>query len=156
MSKNIIITIIVIVLVILGIFLYKQQASAPATIPNNPQRIAVGEPNPSTPANEVPPRNDATHTPETITITYTDLGFSPRDVTIDQGDTVVFENRSTKAFWPASDNHPDHLIYPEFDSKKPVQIGALYSFVFERVGAWKFHNHSKAIYGGTITVSEWR
>src|ERR687898_1527429 len=53
----------------------------------------------------------------------TDEGFEPRSVEVEAGRTVVFENVNDEAHWPASDDHPTHEEYPEFDPKEPIQPG---------------------------------
>lgn len=60
----------------------------------------------------------------TVVVHVTDEGFEPRSVEIEPGDTVTFENASSEARWPASDDHPMHTGYPGFDPKKPVGPGA--------------------------------
>ena len=85
-------------------------------------------------------------------VTYTDSGFSPSTLTVKAGDTVVFKNESSSAFWPASAVHPTHELYPEFDAKAAISLGSTYSFTFNRVGTWKYHNHLNASHTGTIVV----
>lgn len=89
---------------------------------------------------------------KTIIIKYTDQGFSPTNVTIKKGQTVKFVNESSRNMWPASNPHPTHSLYPEFDSKDRVVAGQSFSFTFNKVGVWGYHNHSNANFTGTITV----
>jgi plastocyanin len=56
--------------------------------------------------------------------------------------------------WTASDEHPAHTIYPEFDQKTVAGRGNEYSFKFEKVGTWGFHNHANASHVGKIIVTE--
>src|SRR5262245_40344887 len=94
------------------------------------------------------------HVVEGITVIHMDdNGFSPDTVTIDKGDTIEFENVGAQIHWPASNVHPTHDIYPAFDPKKPVQPGESWSFTFDRVGTWKFHDHIYPQFGGSITVN---
>src|SRR4028118_2099011 len=51
----------------------------------------------------------------------TDEGFEPRSVEVVAGETVVFENDGQEAHWPASDDHPMHTKYPDFDPLKPLE-----------------------------------
>ncbi|MBP6979753.1 cupredoxin domain-containing protein [Candidatus Curtissbacteria bacterium] len=87
-----------------------------------------------------------------IVVVYTDEGFSPATMNIALGTKVMFENKSSKAFWPASGPHPEHTNYPEFDPKKSIPSGESYSFVFEKAGAWGFHDHLDSKKFGKITV----
>jgi plastocyanin len=79
-------------------------------------------------------------------------GFSPSTLTVQSGDEVTFENLSDDDKWPASNVHPTHELYPEFDAKKAVLPGESYSFTFERPGSWGYHDHLNAGVQGTIVV----
>jgi plastocyanin len=86
------------------------------------------------------------------TIVYSDSGFSPGSITVKVGDTVMFKNDSAGGMWVASAPHPVHTDYPEFDAKKIYNKGEIYSFTFQKVGTWKFHNHVKPSHFGSVTV----
>lgn len=86
------------------------------------------------------------------TIVLTNEGFSPSKLTIKIGDTVTFISKSGKSFWPASDPHPTHQIFSDFDSKKPIETNTPWIFTFSRAGTWKYHDHLNFTYSGTITV----
>ena len=88
----------------------------------------------------------------THTIIRTNEGSEPNKLTILRGDTVQFLNQSSDFHWPASDLHPTHGIYPDFDPRQPVAVGEEWSFRFAEVGEWKFHDHLHANEIGTITV----
>ena len=49
-------------------------------------------------------------------VKITDKGFEPSTLTINAGDTVKFENKSSDDAWPASNVHPTHQLYPGFDA----------------------------------------
>lgn len=98
------------------------------------------------------------------TIKFTDGGFEPRKATIFVGQTVRFTNTSNMDMWVASDIHPTHTNYllksskdcagSSFDECKKVSKGGSWDFKFDAIGSWDFHNHMKAVEGGTITVIE--
>ncbi len=77
----------------------------------------------------------------TATVTYTNDGFTPAELTIKTGTVVTFLNQSDTKMWVASANHPTHLLYPEFDEKASVPKGGSYSFTFIKLGAHPYHNH---------------
>lgn len=79
-------------------------------------------------------------------------GFSPQKIQITQGDTVVFTNKDTEERWPASNLHPTHEIYPEFDPKTTIEIGKEWSFTFTKSGTWKYHDHILPQHSGTVEV----
>jgi hypothetical protein len=87
-------------------------------------------------------------------VTYDGTSFTPKDLTIDLGETVTFTNRSGEAFWPASNLHPSHLIWSDFDPKKPIAPGDSWSFTFTKPGIWGYHDHVKPTIVGTIRVRD--
>ncbi len=93
--------------------------------------------------------------PESATVVIGEDGsFSPTAVKIQKGGKVIWINKSSRSIWPASAMHPTHLIYPEFDARKSIGPGESYSFEFERVGSWKYHNHLNTSSVGTVNVVE--
>src|SRR2546421_517242 len=68
-------------------------------------------------------------------------GFSPQQITINSGDSITFVNKDTTDHWPASDLHPTHTIYPEFDPKQAIHPNSSWSFTPKRSGTFKFHDH---------------
>lgn len=79
-------------------------------------------------------------------------GFSPKNITIKRGDTVTFVNEDSQSHWPASNIHPTHSIYPEFDPKRSLKQGESWSFVFEKEGIWRYHDHVAPSLAGTVVV----
>jgi len=79
-------------------------------------------------------------------------GFYPQEITIKKGETITFATISHKKFWPASNLHPTHGIYPEFDPKEPIEPDESWSFEFKKIGQWTYHDHLFPLYRGTITV----
>ncbi len=90
----------------------------------------------------------------TSTITFTTNGFSPLKIQINKGDIVTFYNETENAFWPASNFHPSHSLYSDFDPKKPIGVGASWSFTFTEPGEWKFHDHLSPYFEGEIIVGK--
>lgn len=90
---------------------------------------------------------------ETIMVMDKD-GYKPKEISIKLCTKVVFKNASDGPLWPASDIHPTHGIYPEFDPRQPVEAGAEWSFVFDKVGRWKYHDHLNPTIRGVIDVTE--
>jgi len=105
--------------------------------------------------------------PSTHTVEITSSGFSPKNLEIKQGDTVVFVNKDDSTQWPASDVHPTHKSYPGsgiskcgtseeqniFDACKGLEQDESYSFTFNEEGSWNYHNHFSPGLKGTIVVS---
>lgn len=91
---------------------------------------------------------------ETHTITLTSDGFVPNSITIKKGDTIIVRTTAGKHFWPASDIHPTHGIYPEFDPQDAIAPNKTWSFKFEKIGKWRFHDHLAPYFTGTIIVEK--
>lgn len=92
--------------------------------------------------------------PKTVDVSITATGFSPNNITIKKGDTVTFKNNDSRNRWPASAPHPTHTDYPEFDQKKAIPAGGTWSFKFEKVGTWAYHDHIFPTQFGKVTVTE--
>lgn len=132
MHKNTLIALIAIVLLgSIGTALYFLLSPAPA---QQAQEQDLGEP--------------------AVIITRTPEGYEPKEVTIKQGDVVTWVNKTTEFHWPASDLHPTHGVYPEFDPLRPIAPDEEWSFKFDKVGVWKYHDHIRANKTGTVTVTE--
>jgi plastocyanin len=97
------------------------------------------------------PQNEAGTKQEEVVIMFDGIRFSPADVSIKKGTAVHFKNTGTSTMWVASAVHPTHGVYPEFDQKTTSNE---YTFIFDKVGNWKYHNHDPFVAGGTVSVSE--
>ncbi len=85
-------------------------------------------------------------------VVYTDSGFSPNNLLVRVGESVTFQNQSSSDMWVASNPHPIHTDYAEFDAKRGYKPGESYSFVFSEPGSWKYHNHMNPADMGSVTV----
>lgn len=81
-------------------------------------------------------------------------GFSPSNLTIKVGETVIFKNEDARDRWPASAMHPTHQVCPGFDSLKPVKTGETYSHTFTEAKECPFHDHIIPSLRGKITIEE--
>lgn len=89
-----------------------------------------------------------------IIIRQTDNGFEPQEITVKKGTRVVFVNDTSSYNWPASNLHPTHGIYPEFDPLQPIDSGKAWAFVFDKVGEWGYHDHLRPNRRGIVKVTE--
>ena len=90
-------------------------------------------------------------------IEITPDGFIPQSVTIDQNSTIIFVNKDETDHWPASNTHPHHDLYPEFDPKKPIKPGESWTLKQDgglKIGEWRFHDHLHPHQRGILTVTE--
>jgi len=88
-----------------------------------------------------------------VIIRRIDDGYVPNTVTITKGQTVLWVNESDEFHWPASNIHPTHRLYSEFDPLKPIAPGESFAFTFTKVGKWHFHDHLRANKGGIVIVN---
>ncbi len=99
-------------------------------------------------------------------IEITSDGFSPSTLEINKGETVTFINKDSREHWPASAMHPTHRAYPGsdrekcgtseqnniFDACRDLKAGESYSFTFNEVGSWNYHDHLNTGMFGKIIV----
>jgi plastocyanin len=85
-------------------------------------------------------------------IEMTKDSFSPSQVQVNQSDQITFKNSDLAPHWPASNIHPSHIIYPEFDPKKAIEPGQSWTFKFDKAGTWRFHDHLNPNITGTVVV----
>lgn len=101
------------------------------------------------------------------TVTYTDSGFQPSEVTVERGETVVWVNEASNAMWVGSDQHPSHTEYAGSSLREhcssgdqtsaafdQCSTGERFSFTFEKPGEWGYHNHRSSLDTGTVVVTE--
>jgi len=155
-TKDKLITGIVAVIAVIVTYLIFAASSAglrearPATTSwEQKQEVSTGQPRavaPVTPeVGMLPPQNE-------FLVRYTDDGFSPAEITVTPGKAVTFKNESSGGMRVASNPHPTHGFYQGFDQGQIVPRGGSYTFNFERVGVWGYHNHLKPAAGGTVIV----
>ncbi len=87
-------------------------------------------------------------------IVYDGSSFTPETLTVSLGETVIFKNKSGQPFWPASNLHPSHLQWSEFDPKEPIAAGESWSFTFTKAGNWGYHDHIAPTLGGVVRVRD--
>ena len=158
--KKILLTIIVLAVVLVGWILSRNRRDI---VLNTPTPVAS-------------PTPDSTGSPQAIplvspvvsknVVTYTDSGYTSNTITIKKGETVTWKNESSIKMWTASAVHPVHTAYPGtniaacgtqtllsmFDACNGVVSGQSWSFKFDFVGTWKYHNHLNPSNLGTIIV----
>lgn len=102
-------------------------------------------------------------------VEITSSGFSPQTLTINNGDTVTWINKDAEEHWPASAMHPTHTKYAGgnydepgsyagslacasegvsktgvFDPCRGLSQGENWSFTFNELGNWSYHDHLNA------------
>ena len=162
------VTIVAIIIILLGgWWMFSQAPSMPAATGTTAAVNSVGGDAAADAGAPAASTTDASASGQATgpTIHYTASGFSPKDVTIQAGQKVTFVNDTQEKMWVASDEHPTHTEFDGTDRAThcsgtyagptpfdQCQPGSTYTFVFAKAGAYTFHNHSAAQYGGTVTV----
>lgn len=177
-NKVLYIIVAILVLAGVGFYIYNNHQKAPASVVDNsanstsPAAQQPATTNNSAPATTAAPTGQTNNTPaapnqghfsneadvsgqaQVHQVIYNGTSFNPSSLTIKAGDIVVFKNQSNADFWPASNPHPTHTDYPEFDAKQNIPAGSNYQFKFLKVGTWGYHNHLNHVIGGTIVVTQ--
>jgi plastocyanin len=147
-SKGPVILGLIVALVVLGgivVFaLNSQQRTAP-TSASNQSDVTTGS---------TEDDNQAAPNPsERMTITFTDDGFSPEEITVKKGTVVTVKNESTNQVQFSSDEHPTHRDNTEMNLMT-LSPGETDSYTATVVGTWKYHDHIDESKTGTVTVTE--
>jgi len=110
------------------------------------------------PASTGTPAPGQTSTPEATvagtpvaTISYTDAGFSPKNVSVKSGDTIAITNNSSRTIQFNSNPHPTHADNNELNVGT-IPPGETMKVKLTSKGTWGYHDHLNAVFGGTIVV----
>lgn len=106
------------------------------------------------PQNRPMPRDAEIKFETSVTVVIDENGFNPREIGIKKGGKVTWVNQSQNSVWPASNPHPIHTDYHGFDALRGLANGESYSFTFDKVGSWKYHNHLNPSMRGEVKVEE--
>lgn len=149
--------VVLIIIIAGGWFLFKSPAAPTSTVDDQSAMTTTTSTTTTTTVTPAP----------VVTVTYTDQGFSPKEISIPLGTTVNFVNQSSGKMWVASAKHPDHTVYsgtslsqhcPDtadsaFDECIGDDPGKTYSFKFNKEGVWKYHDHINSNMFGSIVVT---
>ncbi len=89
-------------------------------------------------------------------VLYTKDGYEPNLLEVPVGSRVEFKNVSDIPMWTASDPHPIHSDFAEFDARHDYDSGESYVFQFIKPGTFGFHNHEKSIDRGIVRVIDYK
>lgn len=168
MKNSTIIWIIALVIILGGLGWYVASQSNMTTPSGQQQRGDNGQPadqEPTTNTNTGVDEDNGIGDASSASVILTGGEFSPATVTVKKGGTVTWSNQGSGTMWIAADDHPTHTQYAGTTRMAhcPDTAGAAfdqcttgnnYSFTFEKVGAWEYHNHMNAGQTGTVTVVE--
>src|SRR3990167_5415790 len=126
----------------------------PLPTPTSAGSTGSPQASPGQPTPTPPPSPSPTATPESKTyhIIMDKKGFTPSELTVKIGDTVVFDNKDAREHWPASDLHPTHLLCLGFGSQGGIAPGASYAYTFTEAKTCTMHDHLAPGLKGEIRV----
>lgn len=145
MSRNTTIGLAVLVLIILGgwYFIQSQKPQAPTPAPA-PQ--ASPETAPATESAE------PAETMEKNVVKITSAGFSPQNITVKVGESVIWSNVDSDDHQVNSVVHPTHQVYPPLNTVGLIKSGEKKSLSFPKAGTYQYHDHLNPSLTGSVTV----
>lgn len=144
MSRNVVIAAAVVILVLIGgWFLTRPKPSVAPEVSQTTQ--------PSITQSASPAASAAAEAETKNLVTITSSGFSPKEIKITKGDSVIWVNNDTVDHTVNSAPHPAHTAYPplNLDVLKP---GEKKSLKFPDAGTYKYHDHLNPSLFGSVTV----
>lgn len=144
MSRNAIIGIVVLLLVVGGWFLLRpQKQSSPEGQPvETAAPIESAAPSASEGATVMENKN---------MVSITASGFSPKEITIKVGESVSWENTDSANHTVNSAPHPTHTVYPPLNLGV-IKPGEQKALSFPKAGTYKYHDHLNPSLTGSVTV----
>ncbi len=134
-SKFLLTLVVIIVVVIVGFALYKNQADNKTAVENSTKQTQTATP---------------TNAPQ-VNVVLTQNGFEPKELKIKAGIRVIWTNKSGEPATVNSDNHPTHLLYP-FLNLGEFSTGSSLQAIVASPGTYTYHNHLNATQKGTIVA----
>lgn len=87
-------------------------------------------------------------------VDVTSAGFVPATIMVKQGQTVDWLNQDSQPHQPITDPYPIDNGLPGFMAPSPLNTGDTYSFTFEHVGTFTYHDQLHPFnIKGTIMVN---
>lgn len=139
MNRKLLIGLILLLVIIIGVSVY-----------------FMTRPTVSTPSNTKTPTSQSSSdqpSTATMTIVYTNNGFSPVEVTVKKDSTIHISNQSNSPLQFSSADHPTHLKNGELNMGT-LQSGEEGEIKVTTVGTWGYHNHLRSSDIGTLIVTE--
>jgi plastocyanin len=97
---------------------------------------------------------DSTEPTAVAQVSITENGFVPATITVKKGTVVTWTNNHEEvAHQVASNPHPTHTDLDGLESEG-LDEHDKYSFQFNKVGTFSYHDHISPLLGGTVIVEE--
>lgn len=146
MSRNLVIAVVVIVLLVLvGWYLTRpKQTVAPQ---DQSTQVPV-----STESSAPVASAGAQMKEEEGVVTISQSEFSPKNITIKVGDSVTWMNSDSANHTVNSDPHPTHTLFPILNKVGLIKAGEKKSLQFTTAGTFTYHDHLNPSLMGSVTV----
>ena len=143
-TKNTVIALVVVVLVIIGITLWSTNARN-ESVSSDESSEETGVTTPSSPASKLVgsayTRTRVLENGKYVSVvTLTDKGFVPKVIELNRGETVRFVNNSSSAMRIASDDFEGVPLYTGLNQEKSVGKNGVYALEFTEAGVWAYNN----------------
>ena len=171
--KNLLWVLVVIIILGAGYWFLKGSSSTSPSAQNTETQMPQGTDTNTQPSGQTSNSGDTSvnvdvsgsvsTTPSSAKVSYDGKAFSPSSVTIKKGGTVTWSGPATMDV--ASGQHPTHTVYDGTSRSEHCAAGATasfdeckggsaYSFTFNKVGTWSYHDHANASAFGKVVVVE--
>lgn len=84
---------------------------------------------------------------------FTNSGFDPKEIVLNQGESLTIINNSSDKMMIASDPHPRDNAYLPLNSVKPIYPKSSFGVIFNTVGEFGYHNEYNTSQIGKATVN---
>ncbi len=147
MSRNAVITVIVVLVLIIGVWMLTRPGKQVVQTPQATETpISTDSASPSDAS-----AGATAMTEQKNLVKISSDGFTPKSITIKLGDPITWTNVDTENHTVSSDNHPTHLLYP-FLNLGIIKPGENKSLTPARIGTFTYHDHLNPSRTGIITV----
>lgn len=145
MSRNTVVAVVVVLVLIIGVWFLTRPAQQVIQAPQ-----ATNAPISTDSASPSIATSDATITEQNLVNIFSN-GFIPKSITIKLGDTITWTNVDTENHNVSSDNHPTHLLNP-FLNLGMIKPSESKTLTPQKAGTFTYHDHLNPSLTGSITV----
>ncbi len=149
MSRNLVIAVVVILVLIVGGWLLTRPKQPAMSSPETQSTQAPASTESAAPTSTA--SEGAMMKKDSNLVKITANGFSPKSITVKTGESITWENTDSSNHTVNSDNHPTHLLYP-FLNLGVIKPGDKKSVASPKAGTFTYHDHLNPSLTGSVTV----
>lgn len=148
-SKILVVAVVTVVIVIVSVFLFVNKSGVTNDTTTGQNTNSNSQTSTGQNTNDSSPQTNTQNS--TTEVTLTGAGYSPSEIKIKAGSTVIWANKSGKEATVNSDPHPTHFLWP-FLNLGNFADGQNFSVKFEKSGVYTYHNHFDPNHKGKVIV----